>query len=175
MTLIDPELTVPKPPKKTIKAPKKKAKRLPKKRRSFFRLGSKKIRQQTKENADKPTVPEEKLITKLPSSTIDFLPFNRIVNADCFAQTDGYYTDLVQFNMTPLDDDNQTEQDQGFYELYRQVLAYEGSVNWLFTEFPIDVSVNLHYLQHRRRLAKSSGNQFNDCLLYTSPSPRDTR
>lgn len=28
MTLIDPELTVPKPPKKTIKAPKKKAKRL---------------------------------------------------------------------------------------------------------------------------------------------------
>lgn len=166
MTLIDPELTVPKPPKKTIKAPKKKAKRLPKKRRSFFRLGSKKIRQQTKENADKPTVPEDKLITKLPSSTIDFLPFNRIVNADCFAQTDGYYTDLVQFNMTPLDDDNQTEQDQGFYELYRQVLAYEGSVNWLFTEFPIDVSVNLHYLQHRRRLAKSSGNQFNEMATH---------
>ena len=127
-----------------------------KKGRVFFKLKhhSKKQQKQDESQPEQPPSLEDLVTTKLPSSTIDFLPFNRIVNADCIAQTDGQYTDMLQYYMTPLNDDNNDAQDQGYYELYRQLVAYKTGVNWIFTEFPVDVSDNLHYLQKRRQLVE---------------------
>lgn len=88
------------------------------------------------------------------NQTIDIMPYMKIVNEDTIQMTETVFTDYLQFEMYPVDDSDADDQDHAFYELYNQVLQYKGCVNWVFTNFPLDLQANRNYLETRKNLFK---------------------